>query len=51
MWKHDKNANTIDVIVSTKADHAYIGWAQNENLTPSNAMVKTNLNFCFSSII
>ncbi|XP_066922687.1 uncharacterized protein [Clytia hemisphaerica] len=38
MWKHNKNANTIDVILATKADNAYIGWAQNENLTLSNAM-------------
>ena len=39
MWKHDKNANTIDVTLATKADNAYIGWAQDDQLDAQNQMV------------
>ena len=30
MYKQDKQADTLDVILSTNSPHAYIGWAQND---------------------
>ena len=32
MYKHDKQADTLDVVLSVKSGRAYLGWAQNDRI-------------------
>ncbi|XP_066922681.1 uncharacterized protein [Clytia hemisphaerica] len=47
MWKHDENANTIDVTLTTKADNAYISWAQTDPLNPTAKMTGAKGVVCY----